>query len=152
MSLHRRNARRDRNEKLLIDYFTKAGALVYRLSGADLPDLLLGHRGRWLLVEVKSPKGRLKPGQQQFHATANALGLPCYTVYTLDQAREVIYASAPKNPDRYGSGRDGADPFVSIGGGFGTGAAPARRTPATSAVKDLSGHPRRSQRVGRGGR
>jgi hypothetical protein len=93
MSLYRRDARRDRNERLLIDYLQKAGAVVHRMSGEGLPDLLVGYRKRWLLLEVKSPKGKLKPAQVLFHGAAQALGLPCHVVYTVEDCAAVLKGS-----------------------------------------------------------
>ena len=90
MSLHRRNAKRDRNERLLVEYLQKAGAVVHRISGPGLPDLLVGYRKRWLLLEVKSPKGKLEPAQVLFHGAAQALGLPCYVVYTVDDCAAAL--------------------------------------------------------------
>lgn len=112
MSLHRRNPRRDRNERLLIEYLQKSGAVVHRISGPGLPDLLVGYRHRWLLLEVKAPKGQLEPAQVLFHGSARALGLPCRVVYTVSDCREALRDLAPKNPDRNGSGRDGTGPVV----------------------------------------
>jgi hypothetical protein len=90
MSLHRRNPRRDRNERLLIDYLQKAGAVVHRISGPGLPDLLVGYRKRWLLLEVKSPKGQLEPAQVLFHGACQALNLPCAVVYTVDDCAQAL--------------------------------------------------------------
>jgi Holliday junction resolvase len=88
MTLHRRNPRRDRNERQLIDGLQKAGAVVHRISGTGLPDLLVGYRKRWILLEVKSPKGKLEPAQVLFHQAAQALGLPCHIVHTFEDCLE----------------------------------------------------------------
>ena len=90
MSLNRYNPKRDDNEPLLIDYLRKAGCVVQRLSGPDIPDLLVGHRGRWLLLEVKGPKGKLTAPQILFHGAAAALNLPCYTVSTPADVQRVL--------------------------------------------------------------
>ena len=91
MSLHRRNAKRDRNERLLVEYLQKSGAVVHRISGPGLPDLLVGYRKRWLLLEVKAPKGKLEPAQVLFHGAAQALGLPCHVVYTVEDCRQALH-------------------------------------------------------------
>jgi hypothetical protein len=92
MSLRRVNPKRDRNEKPVVAALNQAGVVTYRLSSADLPDLLCGYRGRYFLVEVKSAKGRLEPGQVAFHATQTALGLPCYVVRSVDEALGLLGA------------------------------------------------------------
>ena len=90
MSLNRRNPRRDLNERRIVAALEKAGAMIYRLSAPGLPDLLVGHRKRWLLLEVKGPRGKLEPLQHQFHLTAACLGLPCHVVSTEEQALEIL--------------------------------------------------------------
>lgn len=49
----RRAARRDGNEREIIDALRAAGAQVEQL---DLIDLLVGYRGQTFLVEVKDPQ------------------------------------------------------------------------------------------------
>jgi len=93
MSLHRRNAKRDRNERLLVEYLQKSGAVVHRISGPGLPDLLVGYRKRWLLAEVKSPKGKLETAQVLFHGAAKALNLPCYVIYSVEDAAAMLKGS-----------------------------------------------------------
>ena len=90
MSLRRVNPVRDRNEKPIAQALQQAGAIVWRLSAADLPDLLVGWQGRLILLEVKSAKGKLEPGQERFHATARALNLPCYVVRSVAEALECL--------------------------------------------------------------
>ena len=55
MSLHRRDAKRDANEAAIVEALRAAGATVERLSGPDLPDLLVGWQGANVLLEVKDP-------------------------------------------------------------------------------------------------
>src|SRR5690606_7920333 len=50
MSLHRRNAKRDASEPAIVEYLRHRGALVERISGAGIPDLLVGWCGRWILL------------------------------------------------------------------------------------------------------
>ena len=90
MTLHRRNPRRDPNEPLIVEYLKRAGSLVSRLSGAGIPDLLVGYRGRYLLMEVKAQGGRLKDSQTQYHDAARALGLPCYVVYSVEDCQRIL--------------------------------------------------------------
>ena len=56
MSLSRRNAKRDENEREVIVALETCGASVEQLSGRDIPDLLVGFQGRDYTVEVKHPK------------------------------------------------------------------------------------------------
>lgn len=57
--------RRDSNEAEIVKALQQLGATVIRISGKDAPDLLISHRGRWLVAEVKSARGKLTEGQQQ---------------------------------------------------------------------------------------
>lgn len=57
MSLHRRAARRDDNEPEICAALIAAGASVTYLSIPGAPDLLVGHQGRTVLLEVKEPLG-----------------------------------------------------------------------------------------------
>ena len=87
MSLARHNPKRDRNERALVAALGAVpGVIVHRISGPGIPDLLVGHRKRYVLLEIKSKRGRLEPLQVAFHDTARALGLPCYVVTTIDEA------------------------------------------------------------------
>jgi hypothetical protein len=66
----RRNAagkRRDANEGAIIDTLRAVGCSVQQLSGADMPDLLVGYRGENFLIEVKTLKGKLRERQQAWH-------------------------------------------------------------------------------------
>lgn len=68
MSIHRRAAKRDANEPEIVRALLNVGASVERLSGKDIPDLLVGFRQTTFLIEVKDEanKGRVKPGQKDF--------------------------------------------------------------------------------------
>lgn len=59
----RHNARRDGNEKAIVEALEAQGFVVDRISGKGLPDLLVSKAGRQWLVEVKMPKGVFKPAQ-----------------------------------------------------------------------------------------
>lgn len=90
MSLHRRNPRRDRNEKAIVGTLEQCGCVVYRISATGVPDLLCGYRGAWFLVEVKYGRGSLEPQQAIFHSTARALNLPCFEVRTIEAAAALV--------------------------------------------------------------
>lgn len=70
----RRAAKVDANHSAIVEALRKAGAQVLSLAavGKGCPDLLVLHRGRYQLFEVKNPlqplnKQRLKPLQEEFH-------------------------------------------------------------------------------------
>lgn len=85
--------KRDANEPEIVKALRKAGAMVWRLSGPGLPDLLVSHRGRWMVIEVKRPKqGRLTDAQCNTRALA-----PFPVVSNISEALAVIgvaYVSA----------------------------------------------------------
>ena len=64
MTLNRYAKRRDKNEAEIVAALESIGCTVCRL---DRPcDLLIGFRSFNLLIEVKSPGGRLTKAQQDF--------------------------------------------------------------------------------------
>lgn len=65
----RRAAKRDSNEREIIACAKALGMSVVQLSDPDIPDLLLGIKGKNYLAEVKTPTGQLRPGQVQFKQT-----------------------------------------------------------------------------------
>jgi len=77
-----------------VDYLEGRGALVVRLSAANVPDLLVGWCGRWLLLEVKTPGGTVTDGQAAFAAEARRRGLLNFVVKSIDQVKEILDAQA----------------------------------------------------------
>ena len=67
--LMRRAAKRDANEREIIQALRAAGATVVALNGIGVPDLLVGYKGRNYLLEVKNPEthGKLTRRQQTLH-------------------------------------------------------------------------------------
>lgn len=64
MTIHRRAAKRDANEVDLVKQLRQLGVRVLRLSGAGVPDLAVYWPAKgWLLGEVKTTTGRLRPSQ-----------------------------------------------------------------------------------------
>jgi hypothetical protein len=62
-----RQAKRDQSEPAIIETLESLGYSVLRLSVKDGPDLIASRRGTGnLLIECKSGKKKLKPGQQKF--------------------------------------------------------------------------------------
>lgn len=55
--------KRDANEQEIVDALVGIGAVVFRLSAPGCPDLLVGFRGTWRPMEVKSATGKLTPLQ-----------------------------------------------------------------------------------------
>ena len=101
MSLHRRNPKRDKNERSVINAFAKLGVKVWQLSERGLPDLILSDRGRLFLVEVKNGAGgSLTESQRLFFQTHPET--PSYIVDDPDQAPDVLksarthYAGLPQ--------------------------------------------------------
>jgi Holliday junction resolvase len=88
MSLFRRNARRDANEPQIVELLERAGCSVERLSLPHGPDLLCGLLGKTVLLEVKTEKGRLQPGQLAWHRRWK--GSPVVTVRTVDEALTLV--------------------------------------------------------------
>jgi Holliday junction resolvase len=63
----RRAAKRDASEAAIVAALRTAGWSVEFLNLTDGPDLLIGKPGRCLLIECKTGKGKLKPGQSDWH-------------------------------------------------------------------------------------
>src|SRR4051794_14236467 len=92
MSLVRRAAKRDASEKAIVEYLRKAGWSVLYLSVANGPDLLIGKHGATVLVECKSGKGKLRPGQAQWGREWK--GDPPYVLRTIEEAEALTKAIA----------------------------------------------------------
>ena len=78
----RRAAKRDRNHQEIVAALRKVGATVVDLGavGQGVPDLLVGHRGKTLLMEIKDGEKRpsarhLTDDQEKFFASWNGGGL-----------------------------------------------------------------------------
>ncbi len=94
MSLRRYNPRRDGNEPAIVRALQARGFSVVRVSGSGVPDLLVGYRNavdsfgnpepRMWLVEVKQPKGRMKPAQIKFRESWT--GPPPITIRSVEEA------------------------------------------------------------------
>jgi Holliday junction resolvase len=59
----RLNAKRDANERPIIDTLKARGFCVTQINGKGVPDLLVGKAQRMWLVEVKAPKGKVNAAQ-----------------------------------------------------------------------------------------
>jgi len=67
--------RRDACEKAIVKALRDAGASVTPLDGKGVPDLLVGFRGRTLLLECKDPEQGARNSRSGGAKVANALGL-----------------------------------------------------------------------------
>ncbi len=100
MTLHRRAAKRDEGEAAIVSALRSVGALVWHVSARGLPDLLVGFRRRWTLLEVKSPPGKrggksedgqkLAPAQVAFFDAVSIAELPARVVTTAAEALAAI--------------------------------------------------------------
>jgi hypothetical protein len=61
-----RKAKRDANEGEIITALRRVGASVQPLSIPNVPDMIVGFRGRNFLLEVKTAKGREETGQVEW--------------------------------------------------------------------------------------
>lgn len=112
----RRAARIDATHRSIVDGLRAAGVHVVSLAavGGGVPDLLVGHRNRWHVLEVKQPIGprggsstdgqRLRESQERFLRMARA---PVHVVRSLDDALEAIGACRAAGKSTY-SGKTGA--------------------------------------------
>jgi hypothetical protein len=71
--------KRDANEPAVVDALEAVGALVERLSGAGVADLLVCYHYRLLLIEVKNKQGRNRSTLAQ--ETTKDAGWPVTTVW-----------------------------------------------------------------------
>lgn len=90
MSLNRFAKRIDRNQPEIVQALRSAGARVWHINRPF--DLLVGYRGRFTVLEVKSTKRVRKDQQHQTDeiATCRAGGLPVYRVESVDDALRVV--------------------------------------------------------------
>ena len=93
-----RIAKRDKNEGQIVTALKWRGALVWRIDQRGLPDLLVGWRQKWFLLEVKLPEGprggtaksELNDAQKEFFTLAEAGELPVKVVRTIEDACQAI--------------------------------------------------------------
>lgn len=83
MSINRRAAKRDASEGEVILTLRNCGWRVLQINVKDGPDLLAAKGGRTVLIEVKTGKQQLRPGQAAWQAAWPA---PVYVVRTVDDA------------------------------------------------------------------
>lgn len=88
----RQTAKIDQNQPDLVKQLRDMGAAVQHLHqlGGGVPDLLVGYRGRWLVVEVKNPalppsKRQLTPDEIKWHEAFAQHG-PIFIWETIEDA------------------------------------------------------------------
>lgn len=82
--LARHNARRDENERIIVEALEARGFHVDRISGAGIPDLLVSRHGNQWLIEIKQPKAGYTPKQIQWRSKFQ--GPPPRTLRTVEDA------------------------------------------------------------------
>ncbi len=94
----RYDAKRDANEQKIINALEAAFCSVVKINEKDVPDLLVGKSGQTYLLEVKSERGRLSAGQDEFVRTWR--GGPAVVVRTVDEALQAVgLRSCAERPD-----------------------------------------------------
>lgn len=92
MSLKRYDAKRDQNERLIVEALERTGAFVNRVSSEGFPDLLVIYQRAIYLLEVKTEKGKLTDAQIDWHALALNHGIQVHVVHNPLEALIVIGA------------------------------------------------------------
>ena len=92
---HRRIGHRDANHLEIVKGIVAAGkgnwkVLDLAAMGKDCPDVLVGTPRSNVLLEIKTAKGKLSPGQEKFFATWPG---PKAVVRTVDEAASAVLAS-----------------------------------------------------------
>lgn len=87
--------KKDANHNDIVDAFIKMGAIVKDLSdvGNGVPDLIVGIKGEWYLVDVKNPEtsyGRKGLNKRQTEWAFNWQGGGVYLIYTIDDVKALI--------------------------------------------------------------
>lgn len=90
----RRDAKVDANQSAIVEALRKCGVKVYHTHqiGSGFPDLLVWHRNRYMLLEVKMPGSGPNKEQQEFIAACPG---EMHVVHTITEAlRAVLGAEA----------------------------------------------------------
>lgn len=88
----RHGANVDKTQPPIVAALRKVGASVLHLHqlGLDAPDVLVGFRGKDLLMEIKTPGGKPTDGQLKWHRSWR--GRTVAVVYSSEQALIAIGA------------------------------------------------------------
>ena len=91
MSIKRWAAKRDANERAILEAYERVHAEVVALPDAPC-DLFVGWAGRWVGVEIKSGSGALTERQKAFRDRCQVKGLPFYVIRSVEDALQAIGA------------------------------------------------------------
>lgn len=94
MSINRRNPKRDQSEPQIVVLLQKSGAVVHRVSGKGIPDLLIGFRGKTYLAECKTGNRKLNDNQIEFFETWN--GFPPVIFRSIEDVTEWVNSPAKR--------------------------------------------------------
>jgi hypothetical protein len=83
-------ARRDANERPIVQALELAGWKVFPLSAPGWPDLVCVRHGQVRLLEVKTRTGKLKPAQVVLHQRMASAGLRVHVVRTPEEAIHAV--------------------------------------------------------------
>jgi hypothetical protein len=86
----RRAAKRDDNERAIIDTWERLGAYVEPVSGPGLADTLVHHKGQLFRAEVKGAKRGLTTRQVENFTKAWMAGVNTFIVLTPDDAKDML--------------------------------------------------------------
>jgi hypothetical protein len=100
MSLHRRAAKRDKNEGAIIKALEANGCIVWPLSSKGIPDLLVFYRRKrgdlWnrqhttFVADVKGPKEKPTPAQVEKWTALTNLGFSVFILRTSEDAVSML--------------------------------------------------------------
>ena len=82
-----RKAKRDKNEKEIVEALRNIGATVSYIDGKGVPDLLVGYYGDNLLFEVKSEKGQLTYSQIEWHENWHG---EAHVVHSVEEVLDIL--------------------------------------------------------------
>ena len=82
------NARRDSNEREIIEALKKIGCEVTTPMGEPgMPDLLVSLGRKLVMLEIKTDKGKVNSYQEDFHKRFKG---HCFVVRTAEEALEIM--------------------------------------------------------------
>lgn len=101
MSLHRRAAKRDAAEPVIVETLEAHGCIVWRLSGKGLTDLVVFHpkarkadgfgtHRHTFVADVKGPKEKATPAQEEKWGALTALGFAVFILRTPEDATKML--------------------------------------------------------------
>lgn len=101
MSLHRRAAKRDAAEPAIVSALEALGCIVWRVSGKGLPDLIVLRAGKKWLADVKGPKEKPTPAQEEtWEEAATKARCAVFILRTSEDAQKMLNnALRPWEPD-----------------------------------------------------